>query len=239
MNKQSKRTFGEGIVFLALVAASLVVYLNWSYASVKSNRAQITLSNYAVGTEYAGVITKQFVTAGTIVKAGDKLFMLKSDELTQQLKSGQTTAASLVYPLSEDGEMIIVATKAGTVSHIDAQQGSFVAAGKQIATVADTSTLGLTADFSLNKSELGRLTPGTPFVVTLPSRQKVSARIYSVVQSSQAGKPIVTIQGTMTPDSVGTLTSAGTQVDAALILDQSTYYVKLLGYTQSLLARWF
>ena len=238
MNKQSKRTLREGTVFLILLAGVLVVYLNWTYARAHSNRAQIIMSNYALGTEYAGIITKQYVVAGDSVRQGQPLFKLKSDELTQQLKNGRTTPSSLIYPLGDDGQMIITASKAGTVSQVDASQGSFVAAGKQIATIADTSTLGVTADFSLNKTELSRLTPATPVSITLPSRQRIFGRITTVVQSSQNGKQVTTIQAALPPGSVDSLTSAGSQVEATIVLDQATYYSRLLGYTQSLLSRW-
>jgi multidrug efflux pump subunit AcrA (membrane-fusion protein) len=92
MNKQPKRTLIEGWVFLTLLAGVLVVYLNWTYARAESNQAHIIISNYEVGTNYAGLITQQYVQVGDTVRAGEPLFELKSDELTQQLGSGQVTA---------------------------------------------------------------------------------------------------------------------------------------------------
>lgn len=239
MNKQAKRTLTEGIILLTLLAATLVVYLNWTYARAHSNRAQIIMSSYALGTEYAGLITKQYVVAGDTVHQGQPLFKLKSDELTQQIASGHTVSANLIYPLGDDGQMVITASKAGVVNQVDASQGSFVAAGKQIATIADTATLGITADFSLNKSELGRLTPNSPLMVSLPSRVDVNGRITSVVQSTKDGKQVTTIRAALPTGAVDSLMSAGAQVDVTLVLDQSTYYGRLLGYTQSLLSRWF
>lgn len=238
MNKQSKRTLRAGIVLLTLLTAVLVTYLNWAYAKSHSNRAQITISTYQVGTNYAGLVTRQYVTEGDIVRQGQPLFKLKSDELTKQIKGGQVTAQSLIYPLGDDGQLTILAGKAGKVGRIDATQGSFVGADKPIATISDTSTLGVTADFTLNKSELANLTATTPLIVTLGAHQKVGARITSIVQSAQDGRQITTVQAKVDPDMIDSIASIGTQVDATLVLDQATLYNRLLGYTQRLLGRW-
>jgi multidrug resistance efflux pump len=223
---------------LGLLAAMLVVYLNWSYARAHAGRAQVTIANYVVGTEYAGVITKQYVAPGSEVKAGTPLFNLKSDELTEQLGSGHVTPARLSHPLSEDGQMIITAAKAGIVHKVDPLQGSFVPAGRQLATVADTSTWGVTADFTLHKSALGRLTTSTPLEITLPSGQRVTGRIVSIVQSTKNDRQVTTVQASITPDADSGLVLAGTQVDASLVLDQTTYYSRLLSLTENWLSRW-
>jgi multidrug efflux pump subunit AcrA (membrane-fusion protein) len=238
MNKQSKRSLAAGIVLLTLTSAVLVVYLNWSYSRVASNRGQITVSTYAVGTEYPGVITQQYVAVGSVVHAGESLFKLKSDELSAEVKDGQVDASSLTYALGKDDQMTITASKAGVVSQVSATQGSFVTADKQIAAIADSSTLGVTADFTLSTRELGQVTPSTLAIVKLPSGRQISARITSMLQSNQSGRTVTTVQASLPAGSVGPLDSAGTPVNVALVLNQSTYYHQLLGYTQSLMARW-
>lgn len=238
MNKHAKRSLAAGIMFLALFSAVLVVYLNWTYSRVSSNRGQVTVATYAVGTEYPGVITQQYVAAGSTVQAGQPLFKLKSDELNQKVKSGQVDPLSLNYQLGRDGQLTITASKAGVVSHIDAIQGSFVTADKQIATIADSSTLGVTADFTLSARELGQLRPDTQLVVTLPSHRRVPVHITSVLESSQNGRTVATIQAPMPAGATGPFDTAGSPVKATLVLNQSTYYHQLLSYFQSLLARW-
>lgn len=237
MNKQSKRTLWEGIFLLILLTGVLVVYLNWTYARVQSDRAQITISNYSVGTDYAGIITKQYVVTGDNVQPGQPLFKLKSDQLAQDLASGRTNTSSLIYPLDDSGQMVITASKTGTVSHIDASQGSFIAADKQIATIADTSTLGVTADFTLGKSETSQLAPSSQIIVTLLSHQQVSGRITSILQSSKNGKRVTTIEATLTPSSASSLISAGSGTNATLVLNRTTYYSRLLAATQNLLSQ--
>jgi hypothetical protein len=239
MNKQPKRTLIEGWVFLTLLAGVLVVYLNWTYARAESNQAHIIISNYEVGTNYAGLITQQYVQVGDTVRAGEPLFELKSDELTQQLGSGQVTANRLIYPLTTDGQLKIIASKAGIVTRIDAVQGSFVDADNEIALVADSSTLGVTADFTLNRTEVSQLTTSTPLIITLPSHQRVLARISTIVETSQNGRLVTTVQAAFAPGVESAASVAGSRVDATLTLNQSTYYGQLLGFSQNLLSRWF
>lgn len=238
MNRSSKRALVEVLILLGLAAASLVVYMNWVYASIRSNRAQITINTYAVGTEYAGVLTKQFVTVGQAVKPGDALFQLKSDELTSRLASGQVTPAGLTNPLTPDGQITILASKAGTVRKIDSVQGSFVPANQQLATVADAATWGVTGDFTLGKSELGRLTPQAPISIELPSGERIAGRITSITQSTQAGRQVTTVQASLPPQAAGDLSTVGVQVDATITLEPATYYSRLVEYTGTLLDRW-
>jgi hypothetical protein len=141
--------------------------------------------------------------------------------------------------LTTDGQLKIIASKAGIVTRIDAVQGSFVDADNEIALVADSSTLGVTADFTLNRTEVSQLTTSTPLIITLPSHQRVLARISTIVETSQNGRLVTTVQAAFAPGVESAASVAGSRVDATLTLNQSTYYGQLLGFSQNLLSRWF
>lgn len=238
MNRLAKRALIEVFLLLGLITGALVVYLNWAYASAHSNRAQITINTYIVGTEFAGVITKQFVTVGQTVRPGDALFQVKSDELTSRLAAGQITPTKLSNPLTSDGQITVVASKAGTVRTIKSTQGSFVPANQELATVADAATWGVTADFTLGKSELGRLTSQSPITVVLPSGEQVGGRITSITQSMQSGKQITTVQAALPLGPTTDLSAVGGQVDARVSIERTTMYHQLVQATGRLLDRW-
>ena len=239
LTNRTKRSIFGGLIFLGLIAATLVVYLNWIFSQAESTKAQLTMQDYAVGTEYAGVITQQYVAVGDNVKQGQLLFKFRSDALVTQLSNGQVKPESVFYALNENNELLITAGKAGRVTKIDYPQGSFVPGNKQVALVADTSTLGVRAEYRLPRADLGRITPDTRLSVELPSGNKVEAKITQVTRTSQNGQDITLVQARVPAGDPNEIAlAAGAPVQATIILSDNTYYAQLLGATGKLLDRW-
>jgi multidrug resistance efflux pump len=236
MYGKTKLALTGGFFVLALMGAALVVYLNWSYASTESNRAQLTQQTYTVGTNYAGIITKQNVSVGDAVVEGQTLFEVKSDELTQQLLTTKSLRNSLTYPLGADGQILVTASRPGVIKEIDYNRGSFVAAYKQLATVADTTTIGVTADFTVNKAQLNQLSAATPMNIFLPSGKVLTGRIASISNSVKDSKSVTTVKASL-PSGAGAelYAASGTAVTVKLIFDQQTWYSQIKTYARRLL----
>jgi multidrug resistance efflux pump len=238
MNAKTKLALIGGFSVLGLIAGALIIYLNWTYAATESNRAQLTLQTYTVGTSYAGIITKQTVSVGDSVVEGQTLFEIKSDELTQQLLSTKALRSNLMYPLGSDGQILVTASRPGVVRQIDYNQGSFVGAYKQLASIADTTTIGVAADFTVNKSQLNRLTAATPVRITLPSGKALTGRITSISQSIKDNQSVTTVKASLPVDAGAQLYAAsGTAVSVKLTFDQHSWYSQIKDYARGLLAR--
>jgi hypothetical protein len=194
MNFKARLKLFFGIVFILLLCGSLALYLNYSESRVGSNGASLKLNSIAVGTEYSGIIVKENVSLDETVRAGEPLFELRSDILSAQLASGQVKASSLNYKIDPaNGAIIFTAANSGIITALNYTQGSFVSAGATIATISDTSSALLTANFYLSSPEYNQLSPATPTIVHFPGGKKITAPISGITQFSQNGHTITTV----------------------------------------------
>jgi multidrug resistance efflux pump len=198
MNFKSRVKLFFSIIAVLLLCGGLVLHVNYSEARVGSNSASLHLNSYAVGTEYNGVITKQYVAVNDHVAKGEPLFELKSDVLNQAITSGQIRLASLSYKLDPaTGALVFTAQRSGVVTQLNYTQGSFVSAGKVIAMIADTSDATLSANFYLSGPEYNRLSPATPAIIHFPGGKQVTARVAGITQFSQNGRTVTTVKVTL------------------------------------------
>jgi multidrug efflux pump subunit AcrA (membrane-fusion protein) len=217
------------IVVLAAICASVVVYENNYIASIGAHSAGILLPSYNVGTDYNGLVTKQYVAVGSTVHAGQNLFEIKSDQLTTELTNGDIKQNSLTYPLANDGGFIITAQNSGVVSQINTLQGSFVTSGSTLATITSTNGATVRADFNLSGPQYDKISPATPVIVTIGDTN-YQAHITGITQDSINGinETIVTAN-LPTLSKAQTIYANGTPAAAKLVLDRNTMYDRLMG----------
>jgi multidrug efflux pump subunit AcrA (membrane-fusion protein) len=227
MNLKRKLSLTVSILMVLLICSALVVYGNAQAAVIGAASANLTAPSYTVGSEFAGVIDKQFVSEGDTVKKGQKLFTVQSAQLLSQLNSGQLSSANFPERLTADGALIIVASHDGVVTHIGYLAGAFVPAGQTIATINGNSGLSIEASFVLSGPQYARLTPNSQLHVKLGG-QDITARVTGVTQRSSNGKTYTIVTGKLPTVQKGqTLYSTGSSVRARIILTDQTFYKSL------------
>jgi pyruvate/2-oxoglutarate dehydrogenase complex dihydrolipoamide acyltransferase (E2) component len=226
-----KLTFG--VVLLGLFCFGLIVYENNSIATVGASSATLLLPSYSVGAEYNGMVTKQYVNVGDSVSAGQKLFEIRSDQLTSELASGTLSASSINYTPASDGGFIIAATRSGVISQINSLAGSFVTAGSPIAVITATSGASVRANFDLSGPQYNKVEPSTPVVVSLGG-SAFQATITGITQESVGGHTMTVVDANMPPiNKSQTIYANGTPAAAKLILNSNTLYERLLASMRS------
>lgn len=228
MNKKSRFSLLLGILFVALVAGGLLLYFEASRAALNSTKAEISAESYSVGTDYTGLISKQFVQEGDTIAAGQTLFQVKSSTLLEQMKENGLEANQLIYPLTPEGEIILKAPKAGKVQEIFYSQGSFIPANKEIATIIDESSVKVTATFELPRRDFAQLNKNTRIEVRLPNGSYLNGTVSAirVIEQSQFVETEIDAKLERFKTSQLELTS-GTPVESVLYLQEQTTWNKV------------
>ncbi|HEY8999234.1 MAG TPA: hypothetical protein VIM53_02855 [Candidatus Saccharimonadales bacterium] len=229
MSKKAWRALIVWLIVLAVVAASLVIYSNYSAAHVTAPGATVQSATYSVGTEFSGVITQQFVQTGAAVTAGEPLFYLKSSDLTAELENGQITTADLTSSLTSDGQLIISAAKAGRVQQVDYSFGSFVPADKEVATLTDSSSLQVDGVFKMTAHQFGEVNDTTPMQVTLANGSKLTTNVSEINILQQGAILSVDISATINNSTAYDQLQAGNSspAKATLQLNNATLWHSL------------
>ena len=208
------------IVVVALVAACTLVF-NQRQQQATSTSATISAESYPVGTDYGGIVTRQYVKAGDTVKKGEKLFDVQSLRLQQDMAAGLVTANSASYPVSPDGTATLVASVSGRVSSIDIEQGAFAQAGAVVAHIDRSGSLFVKADFRLTPRDYARVDTGAAVQIVLPNQRVVNGKVGAIAVKTVNGSAQSSIQVVSNKLVDGTdngLVSPGTPVVATLHL---------------------
>ena len=227
-NAKSRIKLFIGILFVTALCFSLAIYTDNQAAKIGSNSAELQMESYAVGSEYSGIITKQYVNTGDHVTQGSTLFELSNDVLKQQLKNGDVKAEDLSYKISTTNTLLLVASHDGTVGKINFLQGSFVTAGDIIATISDTKQAVINAEYYLSNPQYAQLNPRTPVSVILAGNARSTGTITSINQSSHEGKTLTTIKIAIDKlDDGQVVYDNSSPVYAELTLNTNTLYQRL------------
>ena len=208
------------IVVVALVATFTLVF-NQRQQRATSTSASIGAESYPVGTDYGGIVTRQYVKAGDTVEQGQKLFDVQSLRLQQDVAAGLVTATSAAYPVSRDGTATLVATVSGRISSIIVEQGAFAQAGAVLAHIDRAGTLYVTADFTLTARDYARISDGAAVQILLPNQRTLQGKVGRIeVQTvnGSAQSTIHVVSGQLVEGSDNGLVSPGTPVVATLHL---------------------
>lgn len=198
MNPQAKKRLTASFVILILVCFGLYLYFDNSQSVATAQTAQLKTDTYDVGTPYSGQITKQKVQEGDTVRAGDDLFEIDSAELKVSLQKSQVSRSSLGIPLTKDDDILVEATKPGSVKAVDQSQGSFVPANTVLATISQTSNLQVEASVNLSPDQYSHIDRNSRLIVTLPNGQVVQTPIGNTEIVNQDNQVIAKLTGNLT-----------------------------------------
>jgi multidrug resistance efflux pump len=210
-----------GALVVLVVAAGATYKLNETRGRVTSDSAQIQALSYAVGTPYEGLVAEQRVEVGDVVHEGDPLFAIDSTTLTHDRANGLVGDSIEGARLDAQGRLVILASGDGTVTEIDADDGTFVKAAATLATVQRTGSLYVQAQYTLSPTEYARVPKDAAVRIVLPDQHSIGGHVTRVQVETVGGKAqaVVTVQADDLEDgSSNRLVAAGTPVKAELAL---------------------
>ncbi len=210
-----------GLVIVVVLVASLTLVFNQRQQQATSTSASIGAVAYPVGTDYGGIVTRQYVQAGDTVERGQKIFDVQSLRLQQDVAAGLVSAKSAAYPVSRDGTATLVATVSGHIASIDVQQGAFAQAGAVLAHIDRSGSLFVKAAFTLTARDYARIGDGAAVQILLPNQRTVQGKVGSIeVQTvnGSAQSTIHVVSSQLVEGSDNGLVSPGTPVVATLRL---------------------
>jgi hypothetical protein len=169
-----------GIAAMLLLVGVLGMRLDAEVRTVHAVEGQLAAQEYAVGTDYSGVLVDQYVSPGDVVRPGDPLFALKSSRLRRDLANGLIQAKDSTYRIRDGNTLVFIASAAGKVQSAGHLEGAFVPANTVIATIEVADSLHVRADFRLRPAEYALIREADRMTVTLPNGSTVPASITDV-----------------------------------------------------------
>jgi len=227
MNIRNRLKLIGGIGFVLALLGALVLYMNYSLSHVHSTNAMLLSDSYTVGTDYSGVITKQYVHTGDHVAAGQKLFVIKSSLLSSDIANQSLNKTNSAFSVDDDNNIVLKSTGSGTVADVAYLEGSFVPANKEIATIRIDNSVYVEANFKLAPPDYARLHSGDEVTVTLPNNQHISASVFNITVQNTDGVVQTVVKARLHGIGTGTTFSDGTPVNAELHLDGKNLYNSL------------
>lgn len=241
MNGKSRGKLFFGFFIVLILMVGLVVYVDNTRSYARADEAFLEAKSYTAGIDYSGVISDQFVEVGDSVTAGTPLFHVESNVLQERIRELSLDAESLTYPITDEGEIIIEASKDGYVSEIKYGQGSFVPANEEIAEILSSEEVYVSATLRVPKRDLNRIYKGAPMRVDLPNGKSVTTSVISTAVVDQDG--VITVEVTARLDETeldpGLILSSasGSPVQASIKLVDSTLFDKALTVWNNLFGR--
>lgn len=210
-----------GFLAVLVVVAGLTLVFNQRQSQVASSSASIEAKRYPVGIDYGGTVTTAEVENGDRVAAGDTLFTLQSPSLEADLAQGLITPETVAYSVGDNGVITLTAAVAGTVSDISTESGSFVQAGQVLATIDESGSLFVAAEYELTPRDYSRVEDGASVDILLPNQQVVSGTVMSIDVETSNGRAESTVlveSDGLAEGSYNGLVKRGTPVTATLLL---------------------
>lgn len=189
--------------FLSLLVGVVVVVAVSGYGlsrafdrahTLRATQAVIESDTSVVGTPFAGSIASVSVSSGDTVSAGQELFRIQSPTLQQARNTSRFNAEGVGYRMQGDDTQIFLATADGTVGSMPYAVGSFVPANTEITTITVHNSLRVRAELALDAADYGRMPLGTTMQITLPTREKVTTKIYDVTFEEAADGANATVR---------------------------------------------
>jgi hypothetical protein len=214
-----------GLIAVVAVVVLLFTYLNYSMSHVSSREATLEADQYAVSVEYGGLVEKQYVTSGDMVNKNDPLFEINSSSLASALKSDKTALDSLVFDVTDSGNILLKAANDGTVRQVNFTEGAYAPNNSELATIALAGTDYISAKFLLKAPDYARINRTNALNVTLPDNQKLEAKVFDI-SLEQDGEGVYTIvKARLQKDvSIPATFTTGTPVQANWELESNGWY---------------
>jgi multidrug resistance efflux pump len=213
-----------GIVVIVAVVAVLTLVVNQRSRQAFSDNAEIAAQQSTVGSEYGGVVVRQYVEQGDVVGDGDPLFTVSSLDLQRDASNGLKPVSTSSYRIDATrGQVTFLSPAEGTVTALNAEQGTFVS-GADMATITASGTQYVTAQFRLSAGEYGRIRIGGAADIELPNRDQLSGTVREVTVQTSGGVAETTVAVSV-PDlrtrDMSSLNQPGSPVSVTLTLSDS------------------
>lgn len=193
------------MVVLVLVAAGTLIF-NQRQHHAQSTSAAIVAESYPVGTDYGGIVTRQYAQIGDEVTAGTALFDVRSLQLQRDAASGYVDPTAL-GALGSDGTSTVVATVDGTLASVAVPQGGFAQAGAVLGTLDRSQSLFVDAEFLLSARDYARITAGSQAEVRLPDQSVLTGVVANIDVETIEGQALSTVR--ITSDALAQATATG------------------------------
>ncbi|MDR6572115.1 multidrug resistance efflux pump [Curtobacterium sp. 320] len=213
-----------GLIVVLVVAAACTLVFNQRQSAVASTSAAIAAQEYAVGTDYGGTVTEEYVEEGDTVRKGDQLLQVQSLQLAQDIRKGVVGAntQTSAYDIGADGFITFKAEVSGTVAKVDVKTGGYVQAGSELGTIHKEDSLFVTSSFIVTARDYGRIRNGAAVDLVLPNDTTIRGTVMSVsVETNDQGQAKTTVDvesPELSASPSSGITSPGTPVDATLHL---------------------
>jgi multidrug resistance efflux pump len=218
-----------GLVLVVGLVAVMTVQVNDRRGQAMSQSATLQTERISVGTDFSGVVTRQRVHAGDAVTAGEVLFEIDSAELAARSAAHLSMPTAAYFDIVDGHEVLIKALAAGSIQSIDYTEGAFVPSNTVLAWVGRTDASYVEATFKLSAGDYGRLSRDAAITISLPSGQKVAARIADVSVQGIGGEALTVVRADGPALSQATNTSIfapGTPVSARLALANDNFVTR-------------
>ena len=211
-----------GTILVLLIAAYATYHVNETRSIAASDSAQILGQTYVVGTPYAGLVVASHAAVGDEVAQGDALFVLDSAALDRDLSLGTVSTAGQATTIDADGNLVVLATQDGTVTELNARQGTFVSAADHLATVQIAGSLYVQAEYTLSPKEYARVPDDAAVTIELPNTATLAGHVERVQVTTVGGKAlalVTVVSDELVDGDQNGLVGSGTPVQAQLALD--------------------
>lgn len=236
MKATNRLKFLGGIVAVIALCAALFVYLDYSMSRIQSIDARLDSDTYTVGIDYSGIVEKQYVDEGAYIKSGDPLFEIRSSTLADAIRNNEVAKASLLYSVSDNGNVLVSAAANGRIQSIAYRQGAFVPANSEVAVVNSERGLFISSSYILSSPDYARINMNSKVAVTMPDNKKIEGTVYDISLETIDKQVVTTVKTRVDQDAINQTTFAvGTPVESTLFLDTQTWYSRIASAVQSLL----
>ena len=211
--------FSFGLIVVLVVVAAATLVFNQRQLRVESQTATIAASTVQVVTDYPGFITDVLVKKGDQVAVDQPLFKLQSLQLQRDVAAG--LVPNTKSGASPDGVLTVMASAAGVVSDVPVEVGAYAQPGSVLASVDESGTLFVEAQFKLSPLDFGRIQNNATVEYVLPNQQVLTGTVSKLDVQTVDGQAVATLHvdsaGLVWGDQLG-LIQPGTPVTATLYL---------------------
>lgn len=236
MKFTTRLKFSAGILFVIALCAALFVYLDFSMSRVQSVDAQLRSDTYTVGIDYSGIVEKQYVDEGAYIKTGDPLFEIRSSTLADAIRNNEVAKSSLLYSVSDNGNVLVSAAANGRIQTIAYREGAFVPANSEVAVVNSENGLYISSTYTLSSPDYARINNTSKVAVTMPDNTRLEGSVYDISLETIDKQVVTTVKTRIDQDAVNKVAfSVGTPVKSTLYLDTKTWYSQIVAAVQTLI----
>jgi multidrug resistance efflux pump len=235
MTIKNRLKFIIGILFVFALVFALVLYLNNAMSTLHTSRADLKADTITIGTDYAGLVVKQYVEEGDKITKGEPLFEIRSQQLKDAITATPTLAATLPFTMNSSQNIVLTASDDGVVQKIFYRAGSYVPTGGIVANVNTVGTLYVEAHYRLAPPDYARIKKGSLITVTFPDNSTVQSTAYNISLVSNGTSVDTVIKARLQNANLTDLRfSVGTPVEATLKLSTKTWFQYLKDSVQNL-----